>query len=347
MAETTQMRDVTGDIRQFYERFSTGERGEVAAHIPGLLVFARDGLLRASTEVHEGGWTHQSSYTRTEEHPMLEVRSLNVHRRTWGDRIGQLATNQLPLVVTHEFLDTVDFKVDETAHPERTEADKEVHDRIATYPERVNVPATDIVGFEHELYVSASRPLEVPITIPRRSEYGVAAPLYMHWVDGLTLLGNDDNRQVQLRYDEYHDHSTWLRAEALADLEFSVRPVAQTPEWLASSIVRSSQDQRTLDQARDYAERFNALSAKEQHQAQLLIDRSVLETTVRVFCRFDPDSGQFGGLEEVATRLTPGDNKELAIAADKIMFRNDQPFVVDEQRGVAYPLSQVRLVKER
>lgn len=340
MSEVTR-HDVTEEIKDFYDRFSQDDQAEeVAAYVPGLYVVARNGLLKASTVVHDFDGCHPYEWTRTEADEELTVTSLSAHQSRFGGGIGEIRTNKLPLYVNPKFLESVRFEQEEQPAANESPTEAELANRLSRGGEIINAEASDLVGYDEQLLVSAASPLNVPVTLPKTSQYGQVEPLQKTPVGHLSVIGQGDERQVLLDINYRWRGSFKLPPLALKDVRFSIEKLERSGEHLAWWIKQLHREGKA-DEVAQLADEFNNLEGGTDCGFRPQINRDSRDDFSYVL-EADYSGGQLG--QPRFGKYEPLYDRQR-LAANRIVLHPDtgQPFVVDEAKGLAMSLDFVEI----
>lgn len=348
MSEVATGRDITHEVGEFFDKYNT-ERKEVAVHIPGLLVFARDGLIRASVEVQDGDCRGPYTWTRTEEAGSFKVNSISTSGY-YSPRayLGTLDTDKIPVTVTRDNLENMRFVVDEAevkTIEDQILPGSEVYERLAHGPQGVDIDIEGLVGYENELKVSVRDGLRLPLTIPPYSEHGHPRPVHMASVRGLSVIGSEQNRcfMLQVHHGRYGNVGD-LPPVSFDDVIFSVEPREIRTDDLPSLILHRMA-KGDMPGVHSLVEQFNARIVEDRANP----DARAVGFRPSVSRARDPagDSHHYvvmadysddcvGELSSKA--YSHWDALNAKFTADKIVFSDEEPFIVDEEKDIAMSL---------
>ena len=336
MSEVATRVDMTEQVGKFFE---ASRRHEVAVEIPGLVVVARDGLIRVSAQRHDFDGCHPKEWRETSESKEMTVETLRRYgRNNYGGHMGSIALNRgFERVIDKQFLDNMEFYINPDKVGERVEIDEAMTRLICEGPqELVALNAENIVGDDSELLVRPRNPLVYPLTIPKQYDFDRTKPVFNTPVDVITAVDTDEGRQVIVRVREGFRDSVELRPTPADQLEFVVRKLERSTEWLINQIRRydhgSGQQHEYINELNEklassdtkptYFRPYFEANSGSRSRRTLVVGRGTdrgIRYSIRKYDFWDHDSYTLG----------------------RIISNDDAIFAVDDQENIALPLSQV------
>lgn len=326
----SRLQDLTVEVLSFLNtELARGQEHTVI--LPELHVIATNGILKASLHIHDFDGCHPYEYDTYDEAERFAVRSLHVTTRGWGGTQRQIDTEKGPIASDPDALETYRFfgrtKQFHEANVEET-ALAELLDRL---PFMAMISADRLVGYDHDLFVSAARPLEHPVSIPPSSEYGMAEPVMHTPVHALsTYTDAAGNKQTVLAVSRYAFEATarQLAPVPLEHLRFEVTP--QADQRLAvferALELQRFETQDNLAELNRLVDTFNALPYD---------DRSMGLVVERDFPNTGKVQGMIGDVVNgVIEGVRPPDQHEL-----RTVFKPDT-FMLGSQLGQLYVVDE-------
>lgn len=336
MGEVATRVDMTDRVGAFFE---TPRTKEVAVVIPGLVMMARDGLIRVSARRHDFDGCHPYEWRETSEQPDMPVEMLRgFGRNAYRERLGSVSLGRgFEKVVDEQFLGSMEFYIDPANVGERIETDEEMTRMICEGPQQfVALSAEHLVGDDSELLVRPRDPLQFPLTIPKHGEFGSTKPVYNTPIDVLTAIDTPEGRQVILRVHDTFRDSVELRPAPADKLEFMIKKIEHTSEWLINQIRRCD---HTSDQQFKYINELNEKLADDDTKPVYFRPYFEANSGSRSRRKLVVGKGTDRGIRYSIRTYDFWDHDSYTLG--RIISNDDAIFAVDDQENIALPLSQV------
>lgn len=335
--------DITNEVKAFlgYD-LKPGEEQSVA--IPDLRVVALHGLLKVSRHIQDFDGCHPYEYDERSEADGFTVRQISIGKSQYGGRgWKEIETDKGPLSVDDEELQRYAFyKPAQEKSRKISKNEARLTEFLKTVPFLVEATSDQLVGYEYEIFASAAEPLKYPISVPKRSRFGHAAPLRNTPIGAVSAcVDQSGNKQVTLITCEYGS-SVQLDSVPLDKITFEVRE-------------REDKQNVLLDRALELAAlSFGEVSPKLQEVIDAYNALGAQEKLMYIDTRREYDSWQektsgmiakLDGDQIVSVAPAQKDDLSVSLRPDKIIIEpyTKQLYVADMQAGKALSAQHVRI----